>query len=172
MISFPSYHIYQNINPLINLKKKNNYRDLLTSLNSYRQGNFVERISAFFFDYSQNIVSKNLEDKIILNFIPYSNDINLQNKCDIVSGTYNPICRLNIEATNIGDKEVFLWMLNYSNVSYPNLKFEKQPTIDPKIINGMISPQETILINLMKIINHYYYFLYMDKNLIKILENG
>ena len=112
------------------------------------KGNFVERISALFFDYSQNIVSKNLEDKIILNFIPYSNDINLQNKCDIVSGTYNPTCRLNIEATNIGDKEVFLWMLNYRNEPYPNLKFDKQFKTDPKIINGMILPQETILINL------------------------
>ena len=120
----------------------------MTSLNSYRQGNFIERISAFFFDYNQNIESENLEDKIILNFILYSNNFSSKNKCDIIAGTYDPQCKLNIEATNISNKEVFLWMLNFSNVSYSNLKVEKQPTIDPKIINGMISPQETILINL------------------------
>ena len=92
IISFPSYHLYQNTTPLIHLKKNNNYRDLLTSLNSYRQGNFIERISALYFDYSQNIVSKNLEDKIILNFIPYINDVSSKIKCDIIDGTYNPKC--------------------------------------------------------------------------------
>ena len=81
IISFPSYHLYQNITPLIHLKKNNNYRDLLTSLNSYRQGNLIERISAFFFDYNQNMESENLEDKIILNFIPYSNNFSSKNKC-------------------------------------------------------------------------------------------
>ena len=175
IISLPSYYTYENITPLIKLKKNNNYRDLLTSLNSYRQGNFVERISALFFDYSQNIVSKNLEDKIILNFIPYSNDINVKNKCRIVGGTYNPICRLNIEATNIGDKEVFLWMLNYRNEPYPNLKFEKQFKTEPKIINGMILPQETILINLNE--NNkplFLFFVYgqkFDQNIRKWLNN-
>ena len=175
LISLPSYHLYQNINPLINLKKNNNYRDLLTSLNSYRQGNFIERISALFFDYSQNIVSKNLEDKIILNFIPYSSDINYKNKCDIVDGTYNPICGLNIEATNIGEKEVFLWMLNFRNEAYPNLKLEKQFKTDPKIINGMILPQETILINLNEnnkpLLLFFVYGQKFDQNIRKWLNN-
>ena len=175
IISFPSYHLYQNITPLIHLKKNNNYRDLLTSLNSYRQGNFIERISAFFFDYNQNIESENLEDKIILNFIPYSNNFSSKNKCHIIASTYDPQCKLNIEATNISNKEVFLWMLNYSNVSYSNLKVEKQPTIDPKIINGMISPQETILINLKE--NNkpsLLFFVYgqkFDQNIRKWLNN-
>ena len=39
-------------------------------------------------------------------------------------------------------------MLNYRNEPYPNLKFEKKFKTDPKIINGMILPQETIIINL------------------------
>ena len=148
IISFPSYYMYQNVNPLINLKKNNNYRDLLTNLNSYRQGNFIERMSAFFFDYNQNILSQNLEDKIILNFIPYANNSSLKNKCDIIADTYDPKCKLNIEATNISKKEVYLWMLNFSDESNLNLKVEKQSSIDSKIINGMILPQETILINL------------------------
>lgn len=175
MISLPSYYLYQNINPLINLKKKNNYRDLLTSLNSYRQGDFIERISALFFDYSQNLVSKKLEDQIILNFIPFSNDKNFKNKCDIIDRTYKPICKLNIEATNIGKTEVFLWMLNFKNESYPNLKFEKQSKTDPKVINGMISSQETILINLNEnnkpLLLFFVYGQKFDQNIRKWLNN-
>ena len=175
VISFSSYNLYQNINPLIKLKKNNNYRDLLTSLNAYRQGNFIERISALLFDYNQNIVSKNLEDKIILNFIPHINDISFKIECDIIDGKYNPICGLNIEATNIGEKEVYLWMLNFRNEVYSNLKLEKQPKIDPIIINGIILPQETILINVNEnnkpLMLFFVYGHKFDQNVRKWLNN-
>ena len=120
-------------------------------------------------------MSKKLEDQIILNFIPYSNDANFKNKCDIVDSTYKPICELNIEATNIGKTEVFLWMLNFKNEFYPNLKFEKQSKTDPKVINGMISPQETILINLNEnnkpLLLFFVYGQKFDQNIRKWLNN-
>ena len=81
--------------------------------------------------WNLSIESENFEDKIILNFIPYSYNFSSKNKCDIIASTYDPQFKLNIDATNISNKEVFLWMLNFSNVYYSNLKVEKQPTIDP-----------------------------------------
>ena len=57
----------------------------------------------------------------------------------------------------------------------PNLKFEKLFKTDPKIINGMILPQETILINLNE--NNkplFLFFVYgqkFDQNIRKWLNN-
>ena len=99
----------------------------------------------------------------------------LKNKCDIIADTYDPKCKLNIEATNISKKEVYLWMLNFSDESNLNLKVEKQSSIDSKIINGMILPQETILINLKEnnkpLILFFVYGQKFDQNIRRWLNN-
>ena len=43
----------------VSFKLKNNdrYRALLTNLSAYRQGDFLQRVSAYFFDYYQGVTT-------------------------------------------------------------------------------------------------------------------
>ncbi|MDA1134717.1 MAG: hypothetical protein O2916_00605 [Proteobacteria bacterium] len=148
LIVFSTYNIWQVITPLNKLKSNNNYRVLLTSLSSYRQGGFSQRVSAYLFDYFQSVETSKLNKQITLNFLPYSNQKKSQEICVKIEKTYNIMCKLNIEATNVGDTRIFLWMLSISDDGL--LKSKKKTNINgnSKIINGMISSKETISIDI------------------------
>ena len=146
---FSAYNVSQVITPLIKLKNNDRYRALLTNLSAYRQGDFLQRVSAYFFDYYQGVETRKLNKQIVLNFLPYSNDKKLKNICVKKENTYNISCNLNIEATNVGDSKIFLWMLRYSNNSeliIDKVILNNDDNIE--IINGMISREETISIDI------------------------
>ena len=148
LIIFLSYNVWQVITPLNNLKSNNNYRVLLTSLSSYRQGDFSQRVSAYLFDYFQSVEASKLNKQITLNFLPYSDQKKFQETCVKIKKTYNIMCKLNIEATNVGDTKIFLWMLSITDDG--SLKSKKKINVNgnPEIINGMISSKETISIDI------------------------
>tara|TARA_B110000285_G_C14656245_1_gene394137 strand:- start:27 stop:395 length:369 start_codon:yes stop_codon:yes gene_type:complete len=58
------------------------------------------------------------------------------------------MCKLNIEATNVGDTKIFLWMLSITDDG--SLKSKKKINVNgnSEIINGMISSKETISIDI------------------------
>ena len=147
-IIFSTFNIWQVITPLNNLKSNNNYRVLLTSLSSYRQGDFSQRVSAYLFDYFQSVEASKLNKQITLNFLPYSDQKKFQETCVKIKKTYNIMCKLNIEATNVGDTKIFLWMLSITDDG--SLKSKKKINVNgnPEIINGMISSKETISIDI------------------------
>ena len=148
LIIFLTYNIWQVITSLNNLKSNNNYRVLLTSLSSYRQGDFSQRVSAYLFDYFQSVEASKLNKQITLNFLPYSDQKKFQETCVKIKKTYNIMCKLNIEATNVGNTKIFLWMLSITDDG--SLKSKKKININgnPEIINGMISSKETISIDI------------------------
>ena len=148
LIIFLTYNIWQVITSLNNLKSNNNYRVLLTSLSSYRQGDFSQRVSAYLFDYFQSVEASKLNKQITLNFLPYSDQKKFQETCVKIKKTYNIMCKLNIEATNVGDTKIFLWMLSITDDG--SLKSKKKINVNgnPEIINGMISSKETISIDI------------------------
>jgi hypothetical protein len=144
-----AYNVSQVITPLIKLKNNDRYRALLTNLSAYRQGDFLQRVSAYFFDYYQGVETRKLNKQIVLNFLPYSNDKKLQNICVKKESSYDTSCNLNIEATNVGHSKIFLWMLRYINnseVIIDKVKVNNEDNIE--IINGMISREETISIEI------------------------
>ena len=148
LIIFLSYNVWKVITPLNNLKSNNNYRVLLTSLSSYRQGDFSQRVSAYLFDYFQSVEASKLNKQITLNFLPYSDQKKFQETCVKIKKTYNIMCKLNIEATNVGDTKIFLWMLSITDDG--SLKSKKKINVNgnSEIINGMISSKETISIDI------------------------
>ena len=148
LIIFLTYNIWQVITSLNNLKSNNNYRVLLTSLSSYRQGDFSQRVSAYLFDYFQSVEASKLNKQITLNFLPYSDQKKFQETCVKIKKTYNIMCKLNIEATNVGDTKIFLWMLSITDDG--SLKSKKKINVNgnSEIINGMISSKETISIDI------------------------
>jgi len=118
-------------------------------LSSYRQGDLSQRLGAYIFDYFQTIEVKNLNNQIVLNFIPYSksNDLNLKNNCLKTKNLFNQNCQLNVELTNVGDNKVFLWMLNIEKQNIKNLKTYKTK-FKHQIINGLIPSKDTISIDI------------------------
>ena len=142
------YNIWQIITPLTKLKAKENHRVLLTNLSAYRQGNLSQRISAYFFDYFQSIQVNKLNNQVILNFLPYSNDNNLKTNCTKTERSYYIDCGLNVEATNVGNEKIFLWMLKYTDGDVLSESKLKNVTINPELINGMIQSEETISIDI------------------------
>ncbi|MDC0227442.1 hypothetical protein OAK51_02965 [Alphaproteobacteria bacterium] len=150
IIFFSSFNIWQAIKPLLLLKENDKYRVLLTNLSSYRQGNLSERVSAYFFDYFQSLEAKKLNKQIVLNFLPYSNQEELKKKCLKVENSFNIVCNLNVEVTNVGKDKIFLWILKMteSDIQISNLR--KQEKINPEIINGLIQSKETISIDIKK----------------------
>ena len=149
MLFFTFYNIWGIINPLYKLNNNNNFRELLTSLSSYRQGDLSQRLGAYIFDYFQTIEVKNLNNQIVLNFIPYSksNDLNLKNNCLKTKNLFNQNCQLNVELTNVGDNKVFLWMLNIEKQNIKSLKTYKTK-FKHQIINGLIPSKDTISIDI------------------------
>ena len=149
ILFFTFYNIWGIVNPLYKLNNNNNFRELLTSLSSYRQGDLSQRLGAYIFDYFQTIEVKNLNNQIVLNFIPYSksNDLNLKNNCLKTKNLFNQNCQLNVELTNVGDNKVFLWMLNIEKQNIKNLKTYKSK-FKHQIINGLIRSKDTISIDI------------------------
>ena len=47
-------------------------------------------------------------------------------------------CGLNVEATNVGNEKVFLWMLRYTDDQFLSDKKFKSVIVNPELINGMI----------------------------------
>ena len=149
LFSFLFNNIWNVMDPLYKLNNNNDFRALLTSLSSYRQGDLSKRFAAYIFDYFQTIEVKNLNKQIVLNFIPYSqkNDLNLKKNCLKNKSLFNKNCQLNIELTNIGDDKVFLWMLNIEKRNIEDKKTDKSK-IKHQIINGLIPSKETISIDI------------------------
>jgi hypothetical protein len=58
------------------------------------------------------------------------------------------MCKLNIEATNVGDTKIFLWMLRITDDGLLKSKKKINVNGNPEIINGMISSKETISIDI------------------------
>ena len=149
-IFFSSFNIWQAIKPLLLLKENNTYRALLTNLSSYRQGNLSERVSAYFFDYFQSLEAKKLNKQIILNFLPYSNQEELKKNCLKFKNSFNIVCNLNVEVTNVGKDKIFLWILKMTESDTQMSNPKKLEKINPEIINGMIQSKETISIDIKK----------------------
>ena len=57
-------------------------------------------------------------------------------------------CGLNVEATNVGNEKVFLWMLRYADDQFLSDKKFKSVIVNPELINGMIQSKETISIDI------------------------
>ena len=149
-VFFSSFNIWQNIKPLLLLKENDTYRILLTNLSSYRQGNLSERVSAYFFDYFQSLEAQKLNKQIVLNFLPYSDQEEMQKKCLKVESSFNIICNINVEVTNVGKDKIFLWVLKITDSNSKMLNLHKLQKNNPEIINGMIQSKETISINIKK----------------------
>ena len=149
-VFFSSFNIWQAIKPLLLLKENDTYRALLTNLSSYRQGNLSERVSAYFFDYFQSLEAKKLNKQIILNFLPYSNQEELKKKCLKFENSFNIVCNLNVEVTNVGKDKIFLWILKMTESDTQMSNPKKIEKINPEIINGMIQSKETISIDIKK----------------------
>ena len=148
IIILQAYNIWQVITPLAKLKAEENHRILLTNLSEFRQGNLSQRISAYFFDYFQSIEVNKLNNQVILNFLPYSDDRNLKTNCMKTESSYYIDCRLNVEVTNIGKVKIFLWMLKYTNDDVLSDSKFKNDAANPELINGMIQSEETIFIDI------------------------
>ena len=143
-----SYNIWQVITPLAKLKAEENYRILLTNLSEYRQGKLSQRIGAYFFDYFQQVEANKLNAQVTLNFLPYSKESNLRNICMKKEMSFYIDCGLNIEATNVGNEKVFLWMLRYTDDQFLSDKKSNNVIVNPELINGMIQSKETISIDI------------------------
>ena len=147
IIFYVSYNIWKVTRPLIIMKENNNYRVLLTNLSTFRQGSFSQRVGAYFFDYFQNIEFNKLNDQILLNFLPYSITNGFKKDCIKNNNFFNIHCKISVEATNVGNSKVFLWMLAYDNILELNVK-QLKLNRKPNIINGMITSKETILVDI------------------------
>ena len=149
ILFFSFYNIWSVINPLYKLNNNNNFRALLTSLSSYRQGDLSQRLGAYIFDYFQTIEVKNLNNQIVLNFIPYSkkNNFDLKNNCLKTKNLFNQNCQLNVELTNVGENKIFLWVLNIEKNNIKPLTTDKSK-IKHQIINGLIPSKGTISIDI------------------------
>ena len=91
---------------------------------------------------------KYVKNCIYENFLPYSNDNNLKTNCTKVERSYYIDCGLNVEATNVGNEKIFLWMLKYTDGDVLSESKLKNVTINPELINGMIQSEETISIDI------------------------
>lgn len=147
ILFYVAYNIWQVTNPLILMKENNNYRVLLTNLSEFRQGNISQRVGAYFFDYFQNIEFNKLNDQISLNFLPYSIINGEKENCIKINNSFKIDCTISVEATNVGNSKVFLWMLAYDNITGHDIKKLKLNG-KPNIMNGMISSKETISIDI------------------------
>ena len=147
IVFYVAYNIWQVTHPLILMKENNNYRVLLTNLSAFRQGDFSQRVGAYFFDYFQNIEFNKLNDQISLNFLPYSTTNGLKENCIKINNSFKMHCKITVEATNVGNSKVFLWMLAYDNIIGLNVRKIKLNG-KPDIMNGMVSSKETISIDI------------------------
>ena len=143
-----AYNIWQVITPLAKLKAEENHRILLTNLSEYRQGKLSQRIGAYFFDYFQQVEANKLNNQVTLNFLPYSKKSNLRKICMKKEMSFYIDCGLNVEATNVGNEKVFLWMLRYTDDQFLSDKKFKSVIVNPELINGMIQSKETISIDI------------------------
>ena len=143
-----AYNIWQVITPLAKLKAEENHRILLTNLSEYRQGKLSQRIGAYFFDYFQQVEANKLNNQVTLNFLPYSKESNLRKICMKKEMSFYIDCGLNVEATNVGNEKVFLWMLRYTDDQFLSDKKFKSVIVNPELINGMIQSKETISIDI------------------------
>ncbi len=143
-----AYNIWQVITPLAKLKAEENHRILLTNLSEYRQGKLSQRIGAYFFDYFQQIEANKLNNQVTLNFLPYSKESNLRKICMKKEMSFYIDCGLNVEATNVGNDKVFLWMLRYTDDQFLSDEKFKSVIVNPELINGMIQSKETISIDI------------------------
>lgn len=148
LVIFQAYNIWQFIAPLAKLKAEENYRILLTNLSEYRQGKLYQRIGAYFFDYFQQVEANKLNNQVILNFLPYSKESYLRKICMKKEISFHIDCGLNVEATNVGNEKVFLWMLRYTDDQFLSDKKFKSVIFNPELINGMIQSKETISIDI------------------------
>ena len=139
--------IWQKTSPLLSLNDNKNYSLLLTTLKTYRYGNFTERVVAYFYDYIQTLQSNEINKQIRLNFIPYNDLESNKLKCLQGDQSIDYVCDLNLEVSNIGKEAVFLWALKFSNL---NTKEKSFKNINKKsdIVNGMIKSNETYLIDI------------------------
>ena len=180
-IFFSFSSMWKVINPLYKLKNNNDFRGLLTSLSSYRQGDFPQRVGAYVFDYFQGIEVNNLNNQIVINFLPYSkiDNINLKNRmlqynCLKNDNIYNHNCKLNVELTNIGEDKLFLWMISIKKSNNLKIKTNKSK-FKSQIINGLIPSKETISIDIKENDNSLVlFFVYgkkFDNNISKWLLN-
>ena len=74
----------------------------------------------------------------------------MKKKCLKVENSFNIICNLNVEVTNVGKDKIFLWILKITNRDSKLLNLHKLQKNNPEIINGMIQSKETISINIKK----------------------
>ena len=148
LVIFQAYNIWQFIAPLAKLKAEENHRILLTNLSEYRQGELSQRIGAYFFDYFQQVEANKLNNQVTLNFLPYSKESNLRKICMKKKMSFYIDCGLNVEATNVGNEKVFLWMLRYTDDQFLSDKKFKSVIVNPELINGMIQSKETISIDI------------------------
>ena len=74
----------------------------------------------------------------------------MKKNCLKFKNSFNIVCNLNVEVTNVGKDKIFLWILKMteSNAQISNL--QKLEKINPEIINGMIQSKETISIDIKK----------------------
>ena len=147
-IILQAYNVWQVITPLAKLKVEENHRILLTNLSEYRQGKLSQRIGAYFFDYFQQVEANKLNNQVTLNFLPYSKESNLRKICMKKEKSFYIDCGLNVEATNVGNEKIFLWMLRYTDDQFLSDKKFKSVIVNPELINGMIQSKETISIDI------------------------
>ena len=139
--------IWQKTSPLLSLNDNKNYSLLLTTLKTYRYGNFTERVVAYFYDYIQTLQSNEINKQIRLNFIPYNDLESNKLKCLQGNQSIDYVCDLNLEVSNIGKDTVFLWALKFSNLNSKEKSF-KNINKKSDIVNGMIKSNETYLIDI------------------------
>ena len=139
--------IWQKTSPLLSLNDNKNYSLLLTTLKTYRYGNFTERVVAYFYDYIQTLQSNEINKQIRLNFIPYNDLESNKLKCLQGNQSIDYVCDLNLEVSNIGKETVFLWALKFSNFNSKEKSF-KNINKKSDIVNGMIKSNETYLIDI------------------------
>ena len=139
--------IWQKTSPLLSLNDNKNYSLLLTTLKTYRYGNFTERVVAYFYDYIQTLQSNEINKQIRLNFIPYNDLESNKLKCLQGNQSIDYVCDLNLEVSNIGKETVFLWALKFSNLNSKEKSF-KNINKKSDIVNGMIKSNETYLIDI------------------------
>ena len=139
--------IWQKTLPLLSLNDNKNYSLLLTTLKTYRYGNFTERVVAYFYDYIQTLQSNEINKQIRLNFIPYNDLESNKLKCLQGNQSIDYVCDLNLEVSNIGKETVFLWALKFSNLNSKEKSF-KNINKKSDIVNGMIKSNETYLIDI------------------------
>ena len=74
----------------------------------------------------------------------------MKKKCLKVESSFNIICNLNVEVTNVGKDKIFLWILKITDSDAKISNLHKLQKNNPEIINGMIQSKETISININK----------------------